>query len=304
MKLFSKNNVAAATPNAERGCRGCGNSLAADQLACLNCGAVDAPATGRERRWVLPTGATAAVALFLVTSASFATTTALRTGDPKAVRQKPPVAQAPIPPASDGAAPSGATPQDPAKGPDLGDLPAPPAGDPAPPPAGSPPPADDAPSDDGADTGGGAGDSGGSGSGGSGGSSGGSGGSGGATPDKPDKPDKPPVTVSEWPDGDEGYTVILGYKFNTKSEARAKAREVAEAGLPAGIIDSDKYASLEPGSWLVFVGRFESSKQAERANDRYSNAGYPGEPAFVGQSETPESEPSGSDGAKTSEPQP
>jgi hypothetical protein len=302
MKLFSRNSGAAAPPSVERSCRGCGNALDADQLACLTCGAVDAPATGRERRWLLPTGATAAVALFLVTSASFATTTALRTGDPKAVRQAPPVAQAPVPPASgDGAAPSGAIPQDPAKGPDLGDLPDPPAGDAAPPDAGSPPPADDAPADDGADTGGGN-DSGDSGSGGSGGGSG-SGGSGGSTPDKPDKPDKPAVTISEWPDGDEGYTVILGYKFNTKSEARAKAREVAEAGLPAGIIDSDKYASLEPGSWLVFVGRFESSKQAEKANDRYSNAGYPGEPAFVGQSETPDSEPGGSDGAKT-EPQP
>ena len=102
---------AEAPATAERPCRGCGDSLAADQVACLNCGAVDEPAR-RDRRWMLPTGGVVGVALFLVTSASFAATTALRTGDPSAIKQDPPqVAQAApaVPPASgDGSAPSSA----------------------------------------------------------------------------------------------------------------------------------------------------------------------------------------------------
>ena len=77
-------------------------------------------------------------------------------------------------------------------------------------------------------------------------------------------------------------------------QTKAKAKEVAAKGLPAGILDSDKYASLEPGSWLVYIGEFDSSKQAEKAAAKYENAGYPGEPTFVGQTETPESDSSGS----------
>jgi hypothetical protein len=294
MTMFPKRNgrttpvtADSGVPPAARSCRGCGDPLEADQLACLSCGAVDAPAGGRERRWLLPTSGVAAAALLLVTSASFATTTALRTGDPKAVKEKPPAVAQAIPPASgDGTAPGAAT--DPGKGPNLDDLPGPPASDAAPPAAGSKPapPADDAGYDDG---GGGSTDDNSSGGGSGGNSSGGSGGSGDS---KPDKPDPKPVRVPEWPAGTSGYTVILGYKFNTKAEARAKAREVREAGLPAGIVDSDDYKSLEPGSWLVYVGRFSSAQQAENANDRYSRAGYPGEPTYIGQTEAPDSEPS------------
>jgi cell division septation protein DedD len=105
------------------------------------------------------------------------------------------------------------------------------------------------------------------------------------------------VKVAEWPDGAEGYTVIV-YKFNAKADAKQKAQEVAAKGLPAGILNSDKYASLTPGSWLVYIGQFDSQKQAEKAAAKYENAGYPGEVTFVGQTETPESDPS-ADGAST-----
>src|SRR3954452_8182872 len=124
MTLFRKSSAADAAPD-ERHCRGCGSTMADDQLACLECGAIDATAGARERRWMLPTGGLVAVGLFLVTSASFAATTALNTGDPKAIKQKPPaqVAQAAIPPASgDGTVPDAAQ-QDNPKAPDLGSLP-------------------------------------------------------------------------------------------------------------------------------------------------------------------------------------
>jgi hypothetical protein len=296
MNLFRKRT--ASTPDApgERRCRACGNGLDDDQVACLECGAVDADAGGRERRWLLPTGGVIGVALFLVTSASFAANTALKTGDPETIKKQPPaVAQAPaLPPASgDGSVPNSSK-QDNSKGPDLGDLPGPSGGSGG---SGSTPPAGDTGSG-GTDSGNS--DSGGSGSGSSGGSSsGGSGGgsSGGGTP-KPDKPKPEPAKVSEWPDGSEGYTVIV-YKFDDKAGAKAKAREVAAKGLPAGILDSDKYPSLDPGSWLVYIGQFDSQKQAEKAGQKYENAGYPGEVTFVGQNKTPESDSSGSGSSST-----
>jgi cell division septation protein DedD len=305
MNLFRKRNASIPAEPGERHCRGCGSDLAEDQLACLECGAVDATPTGRDRRWLLPTGGVIGVALFLVTSASFAATTALNTGDPEAIKPKPPiqVAQAPLPPANgDGAVPESSQDDDSEKGPDLGDLPSGGGGGGG---GDAAPPADEgassgAPADDGADSG----NSGGSNSGGSnpGGSnnSGGSNSNGGGTDTKPEPP--PPVKVAEWPDGAEGYTVIV-YKFNAKSDAKQKAQEVAAKGLPAGILQSDKYASLTPGSWLVYIGEFDSQKQAEKAAAKYENAGYPGEVTFVGQSETPESDPS-ADGASTTPQQP
>ena len=290
MNLFRKRTASDPGAPGERRCRACGNGLADDQLACLECGAVDEPAGGRDRRWVLPTSGVIAGALFLVTSASFAASTALNTGDPEAIKQQPPAQQqAALPPASgDGAVPNSAE-EDDGKGPDLGDLPGPSGGGDG---TGAAPPADDAPDDGAADDGAGSGgDSDGDSSGG--GSSGGGSSGGGSTPDRPDEPEAPAVKVEEWPDGAEGYTVVV-YKFDDKAGAKAKAKEVAAEGLPAGILDSDKYASLEPGSWLVFIGQFDSSKQAERAGEKYENAGYPGEVTFVGQTETPESDASGS----------
>ena len=308
MNLFRKRNATTPEAPGERHCRGCGSALAEDQLACLECGAVDVGADGRERRWLLPTGVLIGVAMFLVTSASFAATTALNTGDPQAVKQKPPppMAQA-LPPASgDRTVPESAE-EDNEKGPDLGDLPSGGGGGGG---ADAAPPADDggsndAPADDGADSGGGGGSGGssGGGSGGSGGNSGGGGSSGGSDPKPEPKPE--PVKVAEWPDGATGYTVVV-YKFNSKADAKAKAREVAGKGLPAGVLDSDKYASLTPGSWLVYIGQFESQKQAEKQAEKYENAGYPGEVTFVGQTETPESDPSadGSGTGTTTTPQP
>src|SRR5262245_32049402 len=98
-------------PSGERLCSSCGNKLDDDQLACLECGAVTATGSPRERRWLLRTSTVAGAALLLVTSASFAATTAMKSGDPHAMKPppKPQVAQAPpaeIPPASgDGTAP-------------------------------------------------------------------------------------------------------------------------------------------------------------------------------------------------------
>jgi hypothetical protein len=289
MNLFRKRTVQDPAAPGERRCRACGNGLADDQLACLECGAVDAPAGGRERRWILPTSGVIAGALFLVTSASFAANTALNTGDPEAIKKQPPaVAQAPaLPPASgDGTVPNSAE-QDNGKGPDLGDLPGPSSGGGGG--GGAPPPSDAGAAGDSGNSDSGNADSGNSDSGNADSGNSSSGSNSGAKPKPKPKPKPPAVKVAEWPDGAEGYTVVV-YKFDDKAGAKAKAREVAANGLPAGILDSDKYPSLDPGSWLVYIGQFDSQKQTEKASQKYENVGYPGEVSFVGQTETPESD--------------
>jgi hypothetical protein len=294
MNLFRKRTAQESAAPGERRCRACGNGLADDQLACLECGAVDAPAGGRERRWILPTTGVIAGALFLVTSASFAANTALNTGDPEAIKKTPPaVAQAPaLPPASGAGTVPNSAEQDKGKGPDLSDLPGPSSGGGG----GATPPAGNGAAGHSGNADSGNADSGNSGSGSPDTGNSNSGSNSAAKP-KP-KPKPKPPTVAEWPDGAEGYTVVV-YKFDDKAGAKAKAKEVAAKGLPAGILDSDKYPSLDPGSWLVYIGQFDSQKQAEKASRKYENAGYPGEVSFVGQSETPES-----DSGSGSNPQP
>jgi hypothetical protein len=171
-----------------------------------------------------------------------------------------------------------------------------PGGAPAPP-AGGAPPADDggggAPAD---------GNAGASPGGGSGGDSSGGGGSGdgGSGSDGGDEP--APAKVSEWPAGQEGYTVVV-YTFNSKSEAKAKARQVAADGLPAGILNSSNFASLDPGSWLVYIGQYDSAKEAERAAAQF-DGDYPGEVTYVGDKQSPEYEEPQDGGSSSSSAEP
>jgi hypothetical protein len=205
------------------------------------------------------------------------------------------VAQAPaLPPASGAGTVPNSAEQDKGKGPDLSDLPGPSSGGGG----GATPPAGNGAAGHSGNADSGNADSGNSGSGSPDTGNSNSGSNSGAKPKPKPKPKPPAVTVAEWPDGAEGYTVVV-YKFDDKAGAKAKAKEVAAKGLPAGILDSDKYPSLDPGSWLVYIGQFDSQKQAEKASRKYENAGYPGEVSFVGQSETPES-----DSGSGSNPQP
>ena len=66
-----------------------------------------------------------------------------------------------------------------------------------------------------------------------------------------------------------------------------KAQEVAGTKLPAGIFHSDDYESLEPGSWIVFIGEFDTADEASKAEAKYDRAGYPGEVTYVGHQQSP-----------------
>jgi hypothetical protein len=126
----------------------------------------------------------------------------------------------------------GSAPQSSQKGPDLGSAPSAAAPTPN-------PPAPSGGSNGGSNAGSGSGSSGSGGSGsGSGGSNGGSSGNSNSGGKKPAQPKPAAVKVNQWQPGTEGYTVIpAGYQFDTKAEAKAKAREILGKGLPAGILN-------------------------------------------------------------------
>jgi septal ring-binding cell division protein DamX len=78
-------------------------------------------------------------------------------------------------------------------------------------------------------------------------------GSGGTTPE-----------IADWPAGKDAWTVVLEAS-ETRQAAEARANELAQQGVPVGILDSDDYGSLEPGRFVVFSGQYDSQRAAEQA---------------------------------------
>lgn len=85
--------------------------------------------------------------------------------------------------------------------------------------------------------------------------------------------------VGDWPEGQDGWTVQLKtlLKDGTLPDAVSAAKDdVAAKGAPdVGALDSDSYPSLDPGSYVIYSGVFDSRKQAARAARKLSKD-YPG----------------------------
>jgi len=91
---------------------------------------------------------------------------------------------------------------------------------------------------------------------------------------------EPPAdALTAWPNRD-GYTVVLASipaRGQGRAEATAKAKEaLSKRSRVVGVLDSDKYASLHPGYYVVFVGVYDSLDEAQTAarglSGRYPNA--------------------------------
>jgi hypothetical protein len=90
-----------------------------------------------------------------------------------------------------------------------------------------------------------------------------------------------PTDVAAWPTGTSAYTVALA-DAPDETTARARATAAVSGGVPAGVLQSDSYPTLDPGIWVVFAGRFDTRSEAEEAATRYVAAGFPdAEAVFV-----------------------
>ena len=77
-----------------------------------------------------------------------------------------------------------------------------------------------------------------------------------------------PSALAAWPAGTDAWSIVLASipKTQGRPAARAIADEARQRGLPrVGILDSDRYASLHPGYWIVFTGVYETEPDANGA---------------------------------------
>ena len=96
-----------------------------------------------------------------------------------------------------------------------------------------------------------------------------------------------PRGVASWPEGDSAYTVVLAQEEDEAS-ARARAAAAVGSGVPAGVLDSDRYPTLEPDTWMLFAGRFSTREDAAAEAAAYAAEGFPdAEARFVSEDEPP-----------------
>ena len=84
-------------------------------------------------------------------------------------------------------------------------------------------------------------------------------------------------TLTEWPKGRNGWTLVLASYPTSggRQVALAKAREALRAGLTkVGVIDSSRYASLHPGYYVVFSGVYPTIAAAQDAVAKAAESGY------------------------------
>jgi hypothetical protein len=72
---------------------------------------------------------------------------------------------------------------------------------------------------------------------------------------------------SDWPAGEEGWTVQLQELPKDDASAVAAAKEDAEGkGAPdVGLLDTDQFEAMTPGNYIVYSGRFDSKAEASDA---------------------------------------
>jgi len=74
--------------------------------------------------------------------------------------------------------------------------------------------------------------------------------------------------VSDWPEGESGYTVQLETLPNTGLPAEvdtAKTEAESKGALAVGALNSDEYTSLDPGNYVVYSGVFTGKSGAKKA---------------------------------------
>ncbi len=79
----------------------------------------------------------------------------------------------------------------------------------------------------------------------------------------------PTTVTSEWPKGQEGFTIELGTlpKGDTTAEdvASTKADLEGDGASAVAVLDSDLYPSLPPGNYVVYSGVYATESDAEAA---------------------------------------
>ena len=87
-----------------------------------------------------------------------------------------------------------------------------------------------------------------------------------------------PGNPVEWPADEDGFTVVLASLpvSGGRDTALEKARSALRSGIKeVGVLDSEDYASLHPGFYVVFAGVYPNLQEAEGAVSDATDAGFP-----------------------------
>jgi hypothetical protein len=98
------------------------------------------------------------------------------------------------------------------------------------------------------------------------------------TPTTPPPEGAGPGNPVEWPADEDGFTVVLASLpvSNGRDVALQKARAGIRAGIKeVGVLDSEDYASLHPGFYVVFAGVYPNLEEAQGAVSDATGAGFP-----------------------------
>jgi hypothetical protein len=95
----------------------------------------------------------------------------------------------------------------------------------------------------------------------------------------PEPPPPPPAQTEliEWPQGQNGWTIVLASipQSAGRGGATRVGRDALAAGLTdVGVLDSSEFSSLHPGYFVVFSGIFNSESEARAALDT-AKGSYP-----------------------------
>ena len=279
MKLFKRSRQPSNCPTCQAG-------IDAEQISCVECGALLAHrSTLAGVAWRLPVATVGAVALVMATGIGYASGAVVQDGEVSVAEAPAPGAQPGLPEASgsdeDGRGDGGGSD-------DLARLDPPDGGDGG----GGGSSLDSGGGDgdgDGGDNDGGDGSGDGDGDSGDGSGDGGDGNGGGDSGDGNPASEGPEFggpeesrDLAKFPARATGYTVALKVTSSRAAAVREANAAVSEAeGIPAGVISRSDFPSL-PGAHVAFAGRFDTRAEAERAQENYTALGFSGEVIFVG----------------------
>lgn len=81
----------------------------------------------------------------------------------------------------------------------------------------------------------------------------------------PAAPAEPSARLAQWSRRESGWTIVLVSvpKTSGRDEAVAVAQQARSKGLrQVGVLDSSAFASLRPGYWMTFTGKYQTQAEA------------------------------------------
>ena len=81
----------------------------------------------------------------------------------------------------------------------------------------------------------------------------------------PQTPVEPGASLAQWSRAEHGWTIVLVSvpKTRGRNAAVVAAQQARARGLrQVGVLDSSAFASLRPGYWMAFTGKYETEAEA------------------------------------------